>query len=322
MVKNIPGDEEILMKVDDTFAGLDLQRADGLEDLKTLQKVKEGAGQREKDRLTRKYGADHPRVIKVADRLDYNQGLQKELVLEIERTKIILPEFDVNTWIVHGGVVDSEGTPLSGLTVSLYDEDGEWIRALGFACTDERGYFAIRNNVKSLESVEVPDMPKLILTVTDGDGKILHQETEPLYLKPGQIDYRLMVIKDKGDICPPPCPDDGGEPTREAWVVTGKVVDPKEQPLEGVTVSLYDKEMVFADLLGKTLTDANGEFKMIYGPEAHREIFIKKPAIYIDMLDKLGKVIYRSKEALVPVAGREEKLSVMIKDKTVDDAQR
>ena len=80
-------EEEILKKLDDTFAGLDQQRANGLEDLKTLQTVKDDAAQREKLRLTNKYGADHPRVKKIADRLNYNQGLKKRWMLKSKEPK-------------------------------------------------------------------------------------------------------------------------------------------------------------------------------------------------------------------------------------------
>ena len=87
MVNEQPGDKEILKKVDDAFAGLDQQRAGGLESLKTLQTVKDDAARREKLRLTNKYGADHPRVEKITDRLNYNQGLQKSWMLKSKEPK-------------------------------------------------------------------------------------------------------------------------------------------------------------------------------------------------------------------------------------------
>jgi len=323
MINEQPSEKEILKKLDHAFTGLDQQRASGLERLKILQIVKYDGGGREKLRLTKKYGADHPRVKKISDRLNYNQGLQKELDVEIERTKITIPDFEANTWMVHGGIVNPEGTPLSGLTVSLYDENGNWIEKLGFACTDERGYFAVKYKVKSQKAPEIPDKQKLILTVTDGDKNILHQETEPLYLKTGQIDYRLIALTEKGEICPPPppTPDDSSDLTPDAWAVRGKVVDQKEQPIRGLTVSLYDKDLIFDDVLGTTLTDANGNFKMIYRTEAFRKIFDQKPDIYLKVLDGTGKTLYSSRKAVRFEAGREETFDITIK-KNSDDIKR
>ena len=320
MVNNQPSEKEVLNKIDDAFAGLDQQRSNGLENLKTLQTIKDDAAQREKLRLTNKYGADHPRVQKITDRLNYNQGLQKELDVEIERTKITIPDFDVNTWMVHGGIVDRAGTPLKDLTVSLHDEDGNWIEELGMACTDERGYFAIQYKLEPKSAAAIPDTQKLILTVTDSDGRLLHRETEPLYLRAGQIDYRLIVITDKGETCPPPSPgpDDSGDLTPDAWVVHGKVVDQQKQPLSGLTVSLYDKDLFFDDVLGTTLTDDDGNFKMIYRTEAFRDFFEQKPDIYLKVLDKTGQTLYSSRKAVRSEAGREEKFDITIKKKSDD----
>ena len=225
--------------------------------------------------------------------------------------------------MVHGGIANPEGTPLSGLTVSLYEEDGNWIEKLGYACTDERGYFAIKYKVKSQQAPEITDTQKLILTVTDADGNILHQETEPLYLKTGQIDYRLIVITAKGEICPPPppTPADSADLTPDAWVVHGKVVDQEKQPLSGLTVSLYDKDLIFDDVLGTTLTDADGNFKMIYRTEAFGDIFERKPDIYLKVLDKTGKTLYSSRKAVRSEAGREEKFDITIKNKA-DEIKR
>lgn len=320
MNNELPSEKEILKKLDDALTGLDQQRANGLDSLKTLQAVRDDGAQREKIRLANKYGADHPRVKKVADRLAYNQGLEKELDNEIERNSITIPDFDVNTWMVHGGIVDGEGTPLSGLTVSLYDENGSWIEKLGYGCTDERGYFVLKYTAKSREASAIQDTQKLILTVTDSNGLILHQETDPLYLNIGQIDYRLMVITAKGETCPPPASTswDSEELTSDAWVVSGKVVDQKQQPICGLTVSLYDKDLIFDDVLGTTLTDSDGNFKMVYRTEAFGDLFSQKPDIYLKVLDKSGKTLYGSRKAVRSQAGREEPYDIKIK-KNADD---
>ena len=314
MVDNVPSDEEILKKVNDAFAGLDQQRAGGLENLKILQTIKDDAAQREKIRLTQKYGADHPKVKKISNRIAYNQGLQKELDIEIERTGITIPDIDVNTWMVHGRVLNPEGKPLSGQTVSFYDEEGNWIEKLGYACTDERGYFAIKYTVELNGKPDIPDTQKLILAITTNEGSVIHQETAPLYLKTGQIDYRLIVVDDKGIICPSPITGDGGSAVipPDLWVVRGVVLYEDMSPGTGLIISLYDKDLFFDDALGTVLTDESGRFQIVYRTEAFQSLFDKKPDLYLKVLDNQGTQLYSSEKTFRSEAGRVENFHIVL----------
>lgn len=75
---------------------------------------------------------------------------------------------------------------------------------LGHGCTDELGYFALQ--YKATENARPPlaNNQKLFLTVTDTNRNRLYQAAEPLYVRLGYIDYRLIVIKDPAQICTPP----------------------------------------------------------------------------------------------------------------------
>lgn len=200
-----PGNEEILKLVDNTLDGADARRGQNLVHLQTLQSGRINSQLREQIRLEKKYGSDHPRVQKIANRIQSNQGAVKELNTEVQRANITVPNFDPNTWMVHGQVIEAEtGNPVQDVSVSLYDAQGKWVKELGYACTDEQGYYAIRYTREEKEQ-EAERESLLIntnqsriglnITVTDKNNNIIHSESEPVHIIVGQIDYRLIILK-------------------------------------------------------------------------------------------------------------------------------
>ncbi len=303
--------EDILRSIEDVFETVEDERARGLERVKTIQDVKNGSLERESARLTKKYGEDHPRVQKIESRLTYNQSLMKDLAVEIDRSKAEVPAIDANTWMVHGRVLDETRIGIEGLTVSLFDEKGNWIKQMGYSCTDERGYFAI---TYSTEEDEKQREQGLFLTVTDKEHCVLHREREPLYVRLGWIDYREIVIDDQGEVCPPPEPDKDEKPApADSWIVRGRVTDEKKQGVGGLTISLYDEEHVFDDVLGTTLTDDNGKFRLTYQTKEFEDLFEKKPEVYLRVTGKRNKILYTSDKAVKCKAGREEVFNIAIK---------
>jgi len=312
-----PTDEEIFANLDFAFDGLDQERGKGLRRLETVQAIRHDAATRERSRLAAKYGEEHSKVKKLDERLTYDAGVSKELSVEIERAGIKVPSFDVNTWMVHGRVLNSEGKGMSGLTVSLYDKEKNWVEELGYACTDDRGYYAIRYKVDPKEKSRVAESQELFLTVTDSQFKVLHRETEPVFVVIGQIDFRLIVMKDEGGICPPPEPGDdqtGGVPP-DAWLVRGTVVYENGEPGKNLIVSLYDKDLFFDDALGTVPTDDAGRFIVMYRTEAFRDLFEKRPDLYVEVLNDDGETLYRSRKKVHPEAGRVEEIPITIKSR-------
>ena len=219
--------EERLAKIEDAANCLERERSQGLDRLKTLQTVKNTILEREQKRLTQKYGANHPRTQKVTRRLTYNQGLQRELEQEIERSKIQAPIIDSKTWLVNGRVLTQDLQGIQGLTVSLFNQNNKWVRELGFACTDERGYFAINYRPQKDISAKQP----LTLTVTNAERQILHQEQQPLCVKIGLIDYREIVLDPERKTETPPEPDDSSPPGPPKPVKILSIDGPNQLPV-------------------------------------------------------------------------------------------
>ena len=293
------GDEQIRQRLDKSITSLDQHRTTGLIRTQLLQTNKDKALRKERVRLEKKYGTNHPRVAKIVNRLDYNQAVLPEIETEIALSQIKVPEFDANTWMMHGRVFCQNGNPQPNLAVSLYDEEGQWIKEYGYACTNDLGYFSIQ--VEGTEGAECDSASEkpLYLTVTDSSFKVLHRETRPFYLAVGIIDYRRIVLKDTVNDCTPPKSSDTHSRVplpEDGWVVKGRVLDKQKKPLSGLTITLYDKDLFFDDVLGTTIADKNGEFIIIYRTEAFRDFFEKRPDIYLKVLDQEGKTLFSSRQ--------------------------
>jgi len=209
-------------QIDDGFSSLDNLRTVGLEQLKLFQEVRSRASQGELERLTKKHGADHPRVQALAARLDHDRVMLEGLNTRIVESKVPTPAFDRRTWRLQGRVLDEQGAPLPSLTLSLRDEQGAWIEPLGYACTGDNGYYFLTYQPPARKDAKaIPESQKLILTVSDSDGSILHQEKEPLYVRISRIDTRNIILGARRKTCVPPEPESKGIPDDQAPTVSG-----------------------------------------------------------------------------------------------------
>jgi protocatechuate 3,4-dioxygenase beta subunit len=310
--------QEKTITVDDVSRGLDKglntadqERAATIERLQSVRSAKATSLQREQTRLTLKYGADHPRVQALAGRAALNQGLVSNLAAETARAKIEIPTADENTWVFHGYVRDQSGRGLPELTVAPYDKSdrsGNWVKDLGYVCTNDQGYFTLAvANLK--DGTAATAFPRVL----NSQGATLYCGSQPLTVQAGQVDYREIIISgDPVDCAPPPPPP----PTTAEWIVRGQVIDATGAVLPGVTVSLADKDQVFAARLGKTQTDPAGKFNLAYRASDFTDLIAKKPDLFLQVSGGGLKQPYTHPTALHFEPGRTENLIVTIKDQS------
>jgi hypothetical protein len=82
--------------------------------------------------------------------------------------------------------------------------------------------------------------------------------------------------------------------------VIGTVVEAESgKPLQGLRVRAYDKDLIFDDKLGDTLTDATGKFEISYTEAHFRDLEETEPDLYIRIYDGSGKkLLYTSEKAV------------------------
>lgn len=311
--------EDVSRELDKRVEGADRLRAGQLEGLAAVRRAKEAGMRREQARLTKKYGAEHPRVADVTDRLAVNTGLARDLVLEASRARAEAPRINADGWAVHGHVRDAGLKPAAGLTVALYDSDSRWVESLGYACTRADGYFRIETGNASAAA------GPLFLRVLSAQAEHLYADTAALTPAGGAIDYRQIVLGGGAAFCAPPVksPNDpvpgadasfvGGPGTRSrGWAVRGRVTDEAGKGLGGLTVTLYDKDLIFDDRLGQTETDDEGNYSFNYEADDFRDLIERKPDIYLKVMDREGRALYTSKRKIRYEAGRVEIVNAQI----------
>jgi hypothetical protein len=90
------------------------------------------------------------------------------------------------------------------------------------------------------------------------------------------------------------------------------VVNEQKQGLEGLVVSLFDRDRIFGDRLGTTQTDENGEFILTYRTQDFRDLFEARPDLYIKVMNSQCNTIYSSEEAVRYEAGRVEVFNITL----------
>jgi hypothetical protein len=192
-------------------AKVDALRAAGLRGLSQLAEARQAGFERERQRLSRKLGPDHPRVKAVAARIEGAAALRRDLTVEVARAETVSPQAGAQDWALHGYVRWKDLSPAPDVTVSLVDARGQWLQALGFACTDARGYFRIVATVE-----HAPDGTAAIVSayvrVTDADRKELYRGAEVLSVVPGAVEYREIVLEGSSRACAPPEEEEGPGP--------------------------------------------------------------------------------------------------------------
>ncbi len=218
-----PGDistESVSTTVENQITSLDPQRAEALTRLQTVRQARAAGYAREQKRLALKYGKDSPRVVALAEKVRFNNGLRRDVDFEVARAKTETPVVDNASYVFHGFVRDRKGDAVPRLTIALYDENGNWIRELGYGCTDERGYFLMRYQRARTDPVEAAVFimraaseakPVVRIYVLDSKKATLQIERQPLCPQLGELDFRIIILGADTAPCTPP-PPEAGEP--------------------------------------------------------------------------------------------------------------
>ena len=300
-----PTAEQAQQRLAEGLARLDTAQAEGLSRAALLQDVQAAGAARERDRLTAKYGAGHPRVRAANGRVAAESGLARAVAAHAEQSVGTPPRVNAQTWMVHGRVLQADGKPAAGLTVSLSAPGGGWERAAGHVCTDARGRFALRHTPAA--------GGRLQLVVSDG-AVLLHRDPRVLAPVAGTIDAVTIVLPDgAGGACTPPADGDRpGGAEGGVWSVRGTVTDAEGKAAAGLVVTLYDRDLLFDDRLGRTTTNADGAYRFTYRTGDFRDFVEARPDLYLTVLDVGGDTLHTAPVKVRAEAGREEVIDVKL----------
>lgn len=179
---------DISKGVSTQLAGLDDERALALDALYVLRKAKANTLVREYNRLLNVLGPNHPRSVRLLNKIDVNGSLMDDLAAEMVRARTALPDPNLNGWILSGFVRDKHLRGMAKVTVALYTPNGTEAKELGSAIANGNGYFRLDVNGGLLSKY-----PLLQARVLDGASTIYSDDTL-LQPKIGHVDYRELVV--------------------------------------------------------------------------------------------------------------------------------
>ncbi|OEU62771.1 MAG: hypothetical protein BBJ57_10235 [Desulfobacterales bacterium PC51MH44] len=317
---------------EDNFSQLKVVHLDTLNELKDIQLFSRFIFEKETQRLAKKHGENDLKIQRIRNNLTLNENLLQDIEVELEIAKIKVPEISEGGALVHGRVVDRSNRGITGLTVHLENENRKSLRFMGRSETDASGYYAFPIDPTALAKLSKAAAEGAFLTIATRTGRGIHREFTPLKVAEGDRKFVEVALK-REDLSPVR----GGKKAREKktetgaeeeyettsspdmWVVKGQVVDENKQSLARLTVSLYDKDLLFDDRLGTAVTDEDGHFMFSYRADDFRDLIEAKPDIYVKVIDKEGKTLYSSRKSVKCEGGRVEVFNIKVKGKVKDE---
>lgn len=102
--------------------------------------------------------------------------------------------------------------------------------------------------------------------------------------------------------------------------ITGNVRE-KESGLgvRGLMIRAYDKDLLFDDLLGTAITDDEGYFEVVYSEKDFRELFERKPDIYLSVYAPPWRLLIETTDAVRWAASEHEHFELEIDRETLGD---
>ena len=186
--------------------------------LHKVRSAKQAGQKRELERLIKKLGDKHARVMALSITIETEQTLISGVATNIERTQIETPIVDENTWVLHGRVYSKEIIGVPNLTVSLHDQKGKWLEPFGYVCTDKTGYFRLnheftekissKSNESTSGTIASERRPQIFIRLQDNTGVQVYVGKQPVIPAPDQVEYREIIPGDDSDTCIPPEPSD------------------------------------------------------------------------------------------------------------------
>ncbi len=184
-----------------------------------MRATKNGANQRERARMQKKYGKSHPRIQKLDQAIGQNAYTAKAIQVQKERAQNTVPTQAQNAYQVSGILTNQRGTPIPDLTISLFNREGVWEKDLGHTCTNKNGSFHLQVTDEKL--IKLFEGQAFSVTVSNSKSEVLLNDKNLVKITRDGSDVRHLIL-DGEDYCeePPISPNDPKQ-TDGGYTTTG-----------------------------------------------------------------------------------------------------
>jgi hypothetical protein len=173
------------------------------------------------DALKKQLGPDDPTVQEAEAAVNVVSAKIARISLVHQELDTPRPQVAADGWALHGRVYSSDLKPHAKFTVFLVDSQKTYQEALGFAYTDDTGYFLF--NVAGGQT-GTKTTPPLFLAMTNTKGEPIFLSAMPFQPAPGSVTYQNIILPSGahplGD--PPQAIRDVALPSRKSKPSTAK----------------------------------------------------------------------------------------------------
>jgi hypothetical protein len=222
-------------KLGESLDSLFEERATEIASLRNLQAVSRVALQSEVVRYEQRYGAAHPKTLRLKSRLETNKTVLRALEVESELVAVRPAPRTEGELLIEGRVSDSLGRGLTGLTVALTDARRNRVREVEAVETGRGGYFALKLAAEIVPKLQETYREGIFLGVFADRGTQVHQGRKPLALEPEGVPFQEVAIARAEFPSPRPGPAPGPSPGPGPTPGPSPVPGPGPTPAPGPT---------------------------------------------------------------------------------------
>ena len=102
------------------------------------------------------------------------------------------------------------------------------------------------------------------------------------------------------------------------YEISGRVQEAEsERGVPGVIISAFDKDLLFDDMLGEVMSDAGGNFQIVYDQSRFAALFEGTPDIYLTVKTPAGRALHTTNDAVRFNAQQREEFRIAIPEETL-----
>jgi hypothetical protein len=176
--------KQLEQETEKLLQGGDSARLAGLQAADTLQTARTATRRREAARVMAKHGRGSEAMKVATARVDVQERVGQVVRAERERTRVAPFTVEQDRAVIHGRVVDAQGSGQRGYTVTAVDARGNHLAS---SRTDACGYF-------KLDLTSRVEAPPVVLVVSR-ERETVQRHPETFDLRPGSARYVEIVLE-------------------------------------------------------------------------------------------------------------------------------
>lgn len=203
---------------------------------------------------------------------------------------------------ISGKVIDKQtGKGIPGLRIEAWDKDLIIDDLLGMAASDENGFFIIRFEDRYYKEIVLDRRPDIYFKVYKEDRLLLDTSDHVMWNVKDDLDSVVLQV-------PPEALAE--TPSSGESKISGRISSDKSPAVPGIKVFAYDKRISGDVVIGKAVTDKEGNYTIFYNKDILQGKV--KPDIEIRLMDTVDSKKEIGRSAVRYNAGDDTKFNISL----------